>query len=188
MTMIHNFEIVMCDQDSSLNLVTRLWHKLTASPILNHKLLEYMKLTKIVIVQVFGSIKNEHTFSMFNFMKINCGIDWMCTWIYAFDFIANVFLHCRIFLRIKPLPNGKAKHIMMSMHRYKQVHGVHGVFEGFSKVKKKSWMLDNDVVEFWHMKYLFWNLCFQVNLWTCIFPLFKFHFGTTLWFWWTHLF
>jgi hypothetical protein len=69
MTMIHNSEIVMRNQENSLNLITKLWHKLTTFPILNHKLLKYMVLTEIVIVQVFGSIENEHMFSMFNFMK-----------------------------------------------------------------------------------------------------------------------
>jgi hypothetical protein len=49
MTMIHNFKIVMCEE-SSLNPTTRLWGKITTSPILNHKLLEYMKLTKIIVV------------------------------------------------------------------------------------------------------------------------------------------
>jgi hypothetical protein len=28
-----------------------------------------MKLPKIVVVQVFGSVENEHMFKMFNFMK-----------------------------------------------------------------------------------------------------------------------
>jgi len=69
MTMIHNSEVVMCNQESSLNPITRLWHKLIASPILNHKLSKHMKLTEIVVVQMFGSIENEHIFSTFNFMK-----------------------------------------------------------------------------------------------------------------------
>jgi hypothetical protein len=72
----------------------------------------------------------------------------MCTWIYAFDFIANLFLHCRIFLMIRPLPSGKAKHIMMSMHSCKHAHGACGVSGGFSKATKKSQMLDNGVAKF----------------------------------------
>ncbi len=68
-TMIHNFEVVMHNQDNSLNPITKLWHKLTASPILNHKLSKYMKLTTIVVAQAFGYIENEHMFNTFNFMK-----------------------------------------------------------------------------------------------------------------------
>jgi hypothetical protein len=49
MTMIHNFKIVMCEK-SSLIPTTRLWCKITTSPILNHELLEYMKLTEIIVV------------------------------------------------------------------------------------------------------------------------------------------
>jgi hypothetical protein len=40
--------------------------------------------------------------------KISCGINWMYTWIYALDPIANGFLHYKIFLMIRPLPYGKA--------------------------------------------------------------------------------
>ncbi len=63
-----------------------------------------------------------------------------------------------------------------------------GFLESLMKLQKKvecqikMWQI------FWHMNYLFWNLCFLVNLWTCIFPLLKFQFATTLSFWWTHLF
>lgn len=68
-TMIHNSEVVMCDFESNLNLLTQLWHKVTTSPTLNHKLSKYMKFAKIVVIQVFISIENEHTFNTFNFMK-----------------------------------------------------------------------------------------------------------------------
>jgi hypothetical protein len=49
MTMIHNFKLVMCEKNS-LNPVTRLWHKITSPLILNHKLLEFMKVTEIVVI------------------------------------------------------------------------------------------------------------------------------------------
>jgi hypothetical protein len=49
MIMIHNFKVIMCE-DSSLNPMTMFWRKITASPIFNHKLLEYMKLIEIVVV------------------------------------------------------------------------------------------------------------------------------------------
>ncbi len=68
-TMMHNFKVVLWEENS-LNLVTRLWHKVTANPILNHKLLEFMKLAKIVVVlEVFGSIEDRHTCNIMSFMK-----------------------------------------------------------------------------------------------------------------------
>jgi hypothetical protein len=69
MTMIHNFEIVMCDSESNLNPMIQLWCKITISPTLNNKLLEYMKLAEITDVQVLGLVEDEHTFSTLNFMK-----------------------------------------------------------------------------------------------------------------------
>jgi hypothetical protein len=68
-TMTHNFKVILWEENS-LNLVTKLWHKINKNPILNHKLSEFMKLTKIVVVLVvFGLVENEHTFDIINFMK-----------------------------------------------------------------------------------------------------------------------
>jgi hypothetical protein len=69
MTMIHNSKVVMHDYKSNLNPMTRLWHKVTASPTLNQKLSKYMKLVEIADVQVFSFVENKRTFSTFNFMK-----------------------------------------------------------------------------------------------------------------------
>jgi hypothetical protein len=49
---------------------------------------------------------------------------------------------------IRLMPNGKAKHTMMSMHICKQANGACGVFGRFCKVTKKSRMSDKDVVKF----------------------------------------
>jgi hypothetical protein len=75
MTMIHNFENVMCDSESNLNPMTRLWCKITMSPPLNHKLLEYMKLAKITTIQVLGFVEDKHTFNTLSFMK-----NWLWNW------------------------------------------------------------------------------------------------------------
>jgi hypothetical protein len=67
--MMHNSKVVLWEE-SSLNLMTRLWHKIIANPILNHKFLEFMKLAKIVVVrEMFGSIEYEHTFNIMSFMN-----------------------------------------------------------------------------------------------------------------------
>jgi hypothetical protein len=68
MTMIHNSEVVMCDQNNNLNPLTRLWWKVTTSPI-NQKLSKYMKLIEVNVVHVLGSIENECTFNTLSFMK-----------------------------------------------------------------------------------------------------------------------
>ncbi len=66
--MMHNYEVSLWEE-SSLNLVTRLWHKIITNPILNHKLSESMKLVEIVIVQMFCLVKDECTFNTVSFMK-----------------------------------------------------------------------------------------------------------------------
>jgi hypothetical protein len=68
-TMMHNSKVILWEE-SSLNLVTRLWHKINTNPIFNHKLSEFMKLAKIVVaLVVFGLVENEHTFNITSFMK-----------------------------------------------------------------------------------------------------------------------
>lgn len=69
MTMIHNFKVAMCDFESNLNPMIWLWCKITISPTFKHKLLEYMKLAKMIDVQVLGFVEDKHTFNTFNFMK-----------------------------------------------------------------------------------------------------------------------
>jgi len=44
-------------------------HKDSRSPILNLKLLEFIKIVEIAAVQVFGFVENEHIFNTANFMK-----------------------------------------------------------------------------------------------------------------------
>ncbi len=58
MTMLHNLNGIM-PKDNQFNPITRLWWKLSVFIILNHELLEYIKLVEIIVVQVFGFGKNE---------------------------------------------------------------------------------------------------------------------------------
>jgi hypothetical protein len=67
-TMMHNSETVL-QEESSLNPMTRLWLKIIANLILNHKLLKFMKLAKTNVLQVYGLIEDEHTFNIMSFMK-----------------------------------------------------------------------------------------------------------------------
>jgi hypothetical protein len=69
MTMGHNFDPILY-KESDLNPLTKMWHKVFRSPFINHKLLEFIKLVKIVVVQVLGYIEDERIFSTMAFMKI----------------------------------------------------------------------------------------------------------------------
>jgi hypothetical protein len=52
-----------------INPLTWLWITLETSCILKHSFPKFFKLAKIVIVQVLGSMEDEHTFSTLSFMK-----------------------------------------------------------------------------------------------------------------------
>ncbi len=90
MTMVANSEAIM-KEDFIVNLVTWLWTKISSSSIFKHKLREFIKLVEIAYVQVFGSMENEHCFSIMAFMKnklknrLTCHLD-LCTSFYAQQF------------------------------------------------------------------------------------------------------
>jgi hypothetical protein len=58
MIMVDNFNAIL-RKENELNLVTRLWCKIFTFTILNHKLLEYIKLAEIYTIQVFGFDDDE---------------------------------------------------------------------------------------------------------------------------------
>jgi hypothetical protein len=49
MTMCHNFECVLCEEND-LNPLTKFWHKVFGYLVFNHKLLEFIKLVEIATV------------------------------------------------------------------------------------------------------------------------------------------
>jgi len=51
------------------NPITKLWRTPTSSRILENKILEYIKLVELVVVQVIGSIEDECCSSMLTFTK-----------------------------------------------------------------------------------------------------------------------
>ncbi len=65
---MHSYEAIL-QEENNKNLMTRLWCKITANPILNHKLSKFMKLVEIVITQVFNLVEDECTFNTISFMK-----------------------------------------------------------------------------------------------------------------------
>jgi hypothetical protein len=51
------------------NLLTRLWKQLPTFQNVVHQMLEYIKLTKVTIVQIVGLMEDEQCFNTLNFMK-----------------------------------------------------------------------------------------------------------------------
>ncbi len=66
--MTNNVKLAM-HKPFDVNPITKLWRTLTSSRILENKLLEYIKLVELVVVQVIGYIENECCFFMLTFMK-----------------------------------------------------------------------------------------------------------------------
>ncbi len=56
-------------EENDLNPLTRMWCEVFGSPLFNHKLLEFIKLTEIINIQVFGYVEDEHTFNIVAFIK-----------------------------------------------------------------------------------------------------------------------
>jgi hypothetical protein len=52
-----------------LNLVSRLWKKLTSNVLLCAHLSKFLKVVELVVVQIMGSVEDEKTFSTLTFMK-----------------------------------------------------------------------------------------------------------------------
>jgi hypothetical protein len=52
-----------------LNPLTKLLRTFSSSQILEHQILEYIKLVELAIVQVIGIVKDERCFSTLTFMK-----------------------------------------------------------------------------------------------------------------------
>jgi hypothetical protein len=51
------------------NPLMKLWHQLATNNLLVVYFYEFMKLAKLVIVQVIRSVEDENTFSTLSFMK-----------------------------------------------------------------------------------------------------------------------
>jgi hypothetical protein len=58
MIMCHNFKHVLYEEND-FNPLTKFWHRVFGFLIFNHKLLGFIKLAEIVIIQVLGSIEDE---------------------------------------------------------------------------------------------------------------------------------
>jgi hypothetical protein len=63
-----SFKLVLW-KENDLNLILWLWCKVFVFTILKHKLFEYIKLVKIVSIQVLESIQDEWTIKIVNFMN-----------------------------------------------------------------------------------------------------------------------
>ncbi len=57
------------DQPMDVNPMSRLWKKLFPNALLCVQLFEFMKVAKLVVVQIMGSIEDESIVSTLTFMK-----------------------------------------------------------------------------------------------------------------------
>ncbi len=57
------------DQPMDVNPMSRFWKKFYPNALLYVQLFEFMKVAKLVVVQIMGSMEDENTFSTFMFMK-----------------------------------------------------------------------------------------------------------------------
>jgi hypothetical protein len=53
-----------------LNLLSKLWKRLSNNVLSCAGLFEFMKLAELAMVQIMGIVENEKTFSTLTFMKI----------------------------------------------------------------------------------------------------------------------
>jgi trans-aconitate methyltransferase len=74
--MMSNVQWAM-DQPMDVNLVSRLWKKLSPDALLCVQLFKFMKVAKLVVVQIMGSMEDERTFSTPTFMKTKLQ-NWLC--------------------------------------------------------------------------------------------------------------
>jgi hypothetical protein len=58
------------DQPMDVNSVSKLWNKLFPNALLCAQLSKFMKMAKLVGVQIMGSVEDERTFSTLTLMKI----------------------------------------------------------------------------------------------------------------------
>ncbi len=57
------------DQPMDLNPISRLWKKLTSNALLCACFSKFMKVAKLVMVQIMGFVENTRTFLTLTFMK-----------------------------------------------------------------------------------------------------------------------
>ncbi len=68
LTMKNNAKLAM-QKPFDLNPLTKFWRSLSSSRIFEHKILEYIKLVELLVVQVIGLVEDEQCFSKLTIMK-----------------------------------------------------------------------------------------------------------------------
>lgn len=80
------------------NHTTKLWGCLASNAIVAANFLEYLKLVELAIVMVLGSVENEKTFSIINFMKFN-----LCNHL-TFHLDLVIILHAQKIYKLETFP------------------------------------------------------------------------------------
>jgi hypothetical protein len=91
-TMMSNVQWAM-NQSMDLNLVFRLWKKLSSNVLLCVRLSKLMKVAKLVVVQIMDSMEDESIFSTLTFMKTRLHkVVYVNIWIWWFGCLHNLFI------------------------------------------------------------------------------------------------
>ncbi len=83
---------------ANYNPTTKLWGRLASNAIVATNLLEYLKLVELAIVMVLGSVKDEKTFSIVNFMKSK-----LCNYL-TFHLDLVIVMHAQNFYELETFP------------------------------------------------------------------------------------
>jgi len=81
-----------------LNLMSKLWKKISNNVLSCAQLFEFMKLAGLDVVQIMGFVENERTFSTLTFMKIRLqnhllkqDYEIVCLKIWILDLVVQMF-------------------------------------------------------------------------------------------------
>jgi len=86
-----------------INPLTKMWRIISHFTILSPNVSEYVKLTKIAMIQVLGSVEDEQVFNNLDFIKTKIH-NWLINNLASlcvFTCLGNQFLQCIIFLMMK---------------------------------------------------------------------------------------
>lgn len=89
LTMKNNSKGAMVEPHPS-NPFISVWRQLTTSQFVVQRMLEYIKLSKLQIVQVLDFVKDEYCFSTLSLWKANSGIGWQYIWTLSFKCLLKI--------------------------------------------------------------------------------------------------
>jgi hypothetical protein len=83
------------DEPFDNNPLTKMWVTINNNTLLTNRLNEFLKLTKIVVMSIFGSLKDKHTFSTLAFMKDKLHNSLELIWTQFLEYLHKSFMHTK---------------------------------------------------------------------------------------------